>query len=142
MKLLHAFLKLNPPPPPLPAVNITYRDVLEYGKALAKAGELPVLEYEHPAVDLAHGELAGSRLLGWRDQEVHHGRTAATRARPGLLDSCPQLLNIQNVYEHHIQSSKTKQNALDSCLQLQKHLKYQYIRMSESRNKSKAARSS
>ena len=66
--------------------------VLIVVEALPESGELPVLEDEHAAVDLADGELAGPGLLGRRHEEVDHGRGAAARHRPRLLDGGAQLL--------------------------------------------------
>ena len=64
----------------------SYRDEFDSAEALAESGQLPVLQDEHAAVDLADGELAGPGLLGRRDKLVDHGRGPAPRTRPRLLD--------------------------------------------------------
>ena len=77
---------------------ISHRDIIGMSiifivvKSLPKPGEFPVLQYQHPAIDLPYSQLAGARLLRRRHQQVHHGRSSSSRDRPGLLYGRPQLL--------------------------------------------------
>ena len=79
-------------------IFISYRDVIGMSiifivvESLAKPREFPVFQYQHPAIYFAHSQFAGSRLLRWWDQKVHHGRRPSPGDRPGLLYGRPELL--------------------------------------------------
>ena len=77
---------------------ISHRDIIGMSiifivvKSLPKPGEFPVLQYQHPAIDLPYSQLAGASLLRRRHQQVHHGRSSSSGDRPGLLYGRPELL--------------------------------------------------